>query len=95
MNKIYYSIKCQVMRIPCLFGKHDIMFSALGYHQPGCLWCKKKIVNDDDYTEEEIVKMCKDTRKKLYDRRRHSECTHIWGLTDSFCVVCSECGLEL
>ena len=52
-------------------------------------------MNEDDYTEEEIVKMCKDTRKKLYDRRRRSECTHIWGLTDSFCVVCSECGLEL
>ena len=93
MNKIYYSIKRKVMRVRCLFGKHDIMFSALGYHQPGCLWCGKKTMNDDDYTEEEIVEMCRDTRKKLAGRQ--SECTHIWGLTDSFCVICSECGLEL
>ena len=52
-------------------------------------------MNDDNYTEEEIVKMYKDTRKELDDRRRRSECTHIWGLTDSFCVVCSECGEKL
>ena len=31
-------------------------------------------MNDDNYTEEEIVKMCKDTRKELADRRRRSEC---------------------
>jgi hypothetical protein len=41
MRNLRYWVKRSIMRIGCLFGKHNIKLSALGYRVSGCLWCKK------------------------------------------------------
>ena len=51
MRRIYYTVKRTIMRVPCLFGNHDIRLSALGWRQSGCIWCKKPVPKRQDLAE--------------------------------------------
>jgi len=48
MRDLYFSIKRKVMRVRCLFGKHDYKMGvpARGGGGFGCLWCRKPLSDE-------------------------------------------------
>jgi hypothetical protein len=58
MSRFHYSIKRKVMRIRCLFGKHDHKMGApaKGGGGFGCLWCRKPLSD---------IRMLKDADRQI------------------------------